>query len=330
MKKFVYLAVFAVVLFTACRKESGSGIESKDAIRIDMSIDSPQTRWSYNDDGTGTFAATDVVGMYAVKVSTDAVIDNFANFAFGFNGSNAAIYWEDLMTSKVRFAGYFPKAETVADPAAYTFSPNGTLTGEATVLAAATNNQQCDLLLGASDELAWDGQYESDGTTLKEYKTTIQFRHVLHRINVELTADGGYTTADLRKVTLFGMKPTAKVNILTAAYTAAEGSVTPVEATPTEGKCSFYVAPQGVTTDADFLVVEVMNSDKVMTYKVKVPATITSGGETVNLTELESGKILTMKVTIAKTGITLTGSTITPWGDQGSTDEKKPEIDFGE
>ena len=114
------------------------------------------------------------------------------------------------------------------------------------------------------------------------------------------------------------------------------GIVTPGEATDTDGdyaaqtltsnSCSFILAPQKLTTDAEWLKINL--DGQPLTFKVPASYT-TSGGSTEDLSQLNSGEVLTLNLTIKKeaggtdpdkTVIVLTTGQITAWNSQGTVE----------
>ena len=114
------------------------------------------------------------------------------------------------------------------------------------------------------------------------------------------------------------------------------GIVTPGEATDTDGDyaaqtlinnaCSFILAPQKLTTDAEWLKINL--DGQTLTFKVPASYT-TSGGSTEDLSQLNSGEVLTLNLTIKKeaggtdpdkTVIVLTTGQITAWNSQGTVE----------
>ena len=124
-----------------------------------------------------------------------------------------------------------------------------------------------------------------------------------------------------------GMNASAAINVQT-------GIVTPGEATDTDGDyaartltnnaCTFILAPQKLTTDAEWL--EINLDGQTLTFNVPANYT-TSGGSTEALSQLNSGEVLTLNLTIKKvagggddekTEVVLTTGQIAAWGTQGS------------
>lgn len=299
---FLTVTFAATLALAACGKSDEPGEPTRDQVNITTSIgrtsdsgtgtgQAPGSRVTLAPDGSGSFDASDVLGLYATTGGT-AKLTN-ASYTAG-----STLYWDDLSTTApVTFAAYYPHTATVADPAAYAFN-----------VATATEK---DLLLATPDT-------RSKGETVK-----LAFGHAMHRLVVKLTSSA-FTGEELAAATftLKGMKSTAAVNILTGTVDAAAASGSDAYAAQTVDK-PFVVAPQAVTTGADWIVITMDGKQ----YTYKMPAQITNAaGTAIDLKELESGKTLTLNLAITRDGITLTTGDIAAWDTQGKIDG---EIDFG-
>lgn len=269
----------ATLALAGCSKNDEPDGPTRAAVNIRTSIGGTidagnfGSRAAISADGSGNFEAGDVLGLYAT-VGATAKLANSA-----YTVGSTALWWDELsMTDPVAFAAYYPKAEAITDPAATIFNA-----------ATATNP---DLLLA------------TPVTASKGEDVALAFRHAMHRLTVNLSTDiDGWDIATAR-VSLAGMNASATVNITAGTVTPGEADATDGDyGTKTGAAATFVVAPQKVTTNADWIQIT-MDGEQ---YVYKVPANITlPGGTTAPLTALESGKTLTLNLALTRDGVTLT------------------------
>lgn len=300
------LATLALAALASCTGESDDmpkgAILPEGAVHLTASIaGTTDTRAVIDDTGKGTFADGDTWGMHTLA-DGKTVNDNL-EYTYG----TTVLYWEDLSrTADVTFLAHYPRQASVTDPAAYDFD---------VAAAAATDIRQADLLTASATG--------NRATNTADHPLTFRFEHRMHSLHINLTAGTGVTPADLAtaRVTLQGMKSTARLNLTTGSVdpTAASGN-TPypdgkMMQTPAgQWYTSLIVAPQAVTTGADWLQIRLGND----VYIYKVPATLTGSTP---LTELRSGQRLTLNLTlIGKHTVELTSGDIAAWGNQGNID----------
>lgn len=300
---FVAFGVAALTL-TACNNDDdvlNSGQESG-VVNIVTSINGPQTRAVMNDDGSGSFEDTKDKLKLAVYGSGNA------DYQVDYTVGATVLYWEDVEAGAgigpYTFGGWFTKTDLPA-----------TLTS----FNAATASDP-DLLLAAP------ATNVSKGATVN-----LNFKHAMHKLVVKVTYDGDFTGVNTDNVSIkpVGMNASAAINVQT-------GIVTPGEATDTDGDyaaqtlinnaCSFILAPQKLTTGAEWLQFSIPD---VATLVYKVPANYqNASGTSTALTELSSGQILTLNMKIKrdaatqKTEVELATGEISAWGTQGSINDE--------
>ena len=289
----------ATLALAGCSKNDEPDGPTRAAVNIRTSIGGTidagnfGSRAAISADGSGNFEAGDVLGLYAT-VGATAKLANSA-----YTVGSTALWWDELsMTDPVAFAAYYPKAEAITDPAATIFNA-----------ATATNP---DLLLA------------TPVTASKGEDVALAFRHAMHRLTVNLSTDiDGWDIATAR-VSLAGMNASATVNITAGTVTPGEADATDGDyGTKTGAAATFVVAPQKVTTNADWIQIT-MDGEQ---YVYKVPANITlPGGTTAPLTALESGKTLTLNLALTRDGVTLTTGDIAAWDTQGTIDGEENPI----
>lgn len=195
-----------------------------------------------------------------------------------------ALLWSHLSETKpVTFSAYYPIIRSsVPDPTNYVFN-------------AATATEP-DLLVAGPV------------TKSKGQEVNLAFNHTMHQLVIQLskTSDIPGSLLDAR-ITLLNMKSSAKVNLLTGVVDASAASGT--DAYPVKDAMEiFIVAPQKLTAGTDWIKIDLAGK----TYLFKVPA---------GLTELQSGKRLTLSLTLikkldGKEAVTLTNQGISSWIDQ--------------
>ena len=289
----------ATLALAGCSKNDEPDGPTRAAVNIRTSIGGTidagnfGSRAAISADGSGNFEAGDVLGLYAT-VGATAKLANSA-----YTVGSTALWWDELsMTDPVAFAAYYPKAEAITDPAATIFNA-----------ATATNP---DLLLA------------TPVTASKGEDVALAFRHAMHRLTVNLSTDIDGWDIATAQVSLAGMNASATVNITAGTVTPSEADATDGDyGTKTGAAATFVVAPQKVTTNADWIQIT-MDGEQ---YVYKVPANITlPGGTTAPLTALESGKTLTLNLALTRDGVTLTTGDIAAWDTQATIDG---EINIG-
>ena len=231
-----------------------------------------------------------------------------ADYQVDYTVGTTVLYWENV--------------ETGVGTGPYTFGGWFTKTGLPATLTSfnAATASDPDLLLAAP------ATNVSKGATVN-----LNFKHAMHKLVVKVTYDGDFTDVNTDNVSIkpVGMNASAAINVQT-------GIVTPGEATDTDGDyaaqtlinnaCSFILAPQKLTTDAEWLKINL--DGQPLTFKVPASYT-TSGGSTEDLSQLNSGEVLTLNLTIKKeaggtdpdkTVIVLTTGQITAWNSQGTVE----------
>lgn len=308
MKKILIISCVLLFAATSCHRGE-SPIVDGDSIKVSATISAGQTRTPIYDatDGTGQFAASDVIGVYVIR-HNGQFAKNMSNVSHRVDGAgNNSYFWEDMQAPSVTFASYYPYVEQVADPYNYEFS-----------LIHSDDLYKKDLLLALSEPLVYPAS-----------AVELTFHHVMHKLVVNLTHDSSYSDAEINssEVTLYGMKPTSVVDIVAAQVKDVKGSAADIVDTRSASSREFLLAPQSVTTGAPMLKIAIANSaieGATVNYFFNVPATLSDGKP---LADLQSGKVLTLTLSVTKGGISLSSGEILPWGDQGDV-EDKPVIDF--
>ncbi|WP_291128601.1 fimbrillin family protein [Dysgonomonas sp. UBA7698] len=197
---------------------------------------------------------------------------------------STTLLWKDLSeTNPVTFSAYYPRSSSyIFDPENYIFN-------------AATATEP-DLLVA------------TPVTKSKGQGVDLSFNHIMHQLIIQLSK-GTEIPGSLfdAKVTLLNMKSSAKVNLLTGAIDVSAASGTDAYSVKDASEI-FVVAPQQLIADRDWIKIELAGK----TYTFKVPT---------GLTELKSGKRLTLSLTLTKkpdgtAAVALTNQGISTWIDQ--------------
>ena len=295
----------AALTLTACNNDDDvlNGGQEPGVVNIVTSINGPQTRVPVlYANGAGYFQGTDTLKLAVYGSSTGIYQANY------YPGTTR-LYWEDV------------KAD--AGEGNYTFAAwyNGNepadLVADATFDVAAAKDK--DLLLATPVTVGEGAQ------------VNLKFKHAMHKLVVNVTYDGDFTGVNKENVSIkpVGMNATTEIDI--KAGTVAVGEASEADGTYaaeplTNNACEFILAPQKLTTDAAWL--EINLDGQPLTFNVPARYT-TSGGSTEDLSQLNSGEVLTLNLTIkkeaggtdpGKTVIVLTTGQITAWNSQGTVE----------
>ena len=217
---------------------------------------------------------------------------------------------------------YFPQnGNGVKIYAVYPFEVGQTV--EVTETAAAFSVQ--------SDQSSKDNYKASDlmvgePTSKPVYRTTsnvtLQFKHCLSKININIKVGDGVDANDLNDaiVTIYTRTNEATFDVqsgvITAVNSQAQASTPFVRAgnltasgNGFEGM-SAIIIPQDISAGSQFITIDTNNQT---TYRYSLPTAV-------NLISFESGKAYTYNLTVRKSGLTLDNTTITDWDDGGSVD----------
>lgn len=291
--RHISMALPVLLLLAACNNDDEL---QPGTVNIVTSISGPQTRAPQLDEtGAGNFETNvDNLQLAIYGGETDPMRTSYTV-------GNPSLYWADVVATagqadSYTFAAWYngdDALDLVANPS---FN-----------VAEATNK---DLLLA------------TPATVSVEQTVTLKFSHAMHKLVVNLSYGDGFDDLDKTqvKVTPVNMNAAATIDVKEGTVTAGEASASdgtyPTVTMGSATSCSFILAPQKLTTGAEWLDIALPNG---MKFVFKVPASFNDAkNESVSLTQLSSGQTLTLNLTITKTGVSLTTGQISAWGNQGS------------
>lgn len=302
---FVALGAAALTL-TACNNDDDvlNGGQEPGVVNIVTSINGLQTRAPILDaNGAGSFRGTDTLKLAVYGSSTGIYQANYYP-------KTSRLYWEDVKADagegNYTFAGWYNGNEP-AD-----------LVADATFDVAAAKDK--DLLL-ATPVTVGEGAH-----------VDLKFKHAMHKLVVNVTYDGDFTGVNKENVSIkpVGMNATTEIDIKAGTVAVGEANATKgtyaAQLLDVNNACSFILAPQKLTTGAEWL--EINLGGQTLTFNVPARYT-TSGSSTEALSQLNSGEVLTLNLTIkkvpggtdpGKTVIVLTAGQITAWNSQGTVE----------
>ena len=261
-KKLFLFALIAGFVFTACSKDY-SVATPDDIVNINGSISGTNQVKASIDPYSGLGSFENGdIWGMYATISANHVLNN-SEYTVG----STIIYWNSLSeTSSVTFSAHYPRiTSTITDPEVYMFN------------AATAANP--DLLVATPVT-----ESKSSGSDVN-----LSFNHVMHQLMINLSKEPEILGNLLdTEVTLLNMKSSAKVNLLTGAVdlTAASGTDSyPMKS----GGGTWIVAPQQLTVGDEWIQLKL----GVKTYIYRVPA---------DLTQLESGKRVTISLTLKASG----------------------------
>ena len=290
-KNLLATALIAAVAFTSCDKSEDVGDLRKE-VKIVASVGAltgNQTRASFQSDGSGEFEVGDeyVLNTYSPTLSSEA--------RYQYEIGSTTLYWDEVSPdgSPVDFNAWYP------------------------VYSFAGNFIQSYKVAGAASEEARDLLMTPRVTVAKYDQVDLQFKHVMHKLTVVLSSN--YYPADqldAATISLQNLKSDAMVDFDNGIVdeTAASGTDPyPGPFVTADRKYEFIVAPQTLTAGTEIIEIA-MAGGKIYSYKVPT-----------NLSVLESGKELRLKLILNRYGVELQTGSISAWGDQG---EIVDEIEF--
>lgn len=263
LKKIKMVALVVPLVFTACDKSEEVNSFTRQEVKIVATIDgvaTPQLKAAFNADGSGEFEPGDEYSLFFWNPTLG--MGSMGQFKIG----RTILWWDEISQdgNPVDFKAWYPY---------YEFYGNTTRLYN---VADAATEQAKDLLIAPKVTV-----------TTGDHPVNLQFKHVMHKLWVNLTSDSYDVTQ--ATITLKNLKSHAMVNFEegTVDVTTAGGTGSYMPKTGTN--TSFIIAPQQLAANTEF--VEIVAGGKTFVYKV--PS---------SLTALESGKQVVLTLTLKKGG----------------------------
>lgn len=276
--KKMICVLLPALMLFSCSKDSEGRDDYEGQIEIVTGIEALTRSPELDGTGAGNFRTGDVFTL--------TVSDNIRQMQRLYEVGTTALYWQDFgnMDETVSFAGCYPVYEP-DDDGCFKFE------------AAKTPAE--DLLLAKAVQVA-------KGSA----KVSLPFRHALHKLVVKYVSDGSYADEALNGVeTTLLANASCRVNPVKGEI--ENNSATGKAAYPvlTGKEVSCLLVPQ----NKDDVSLAIKFAGKAHTYTLPDK---TNEGQV--LTELESGKMLTVTLRITGDGILFEGMDIGQWDQQGS------------
>lgn len=286
MKQLQVLFVcLAALVLTACSNEEVPGT-SKSELNIISTINPVKRSPQLDENGAGHFNNGDKNTLFFQSNENQHLL----TFSYTYGEK---YYWMDLElpkdTKDCKISACYP-AVTTATPATFAWD----------VVKEKSNS---DLLVAAP----------ATAKTDSSNPVRLTFTHALHKLAVELIADGTSITQDQlaqAELSCSNFMPVANVNLLEGKAVSASGSLAKLDATG--AKSNFIVPAQAVGT----MEINLKLGDRTASYKL-------SSCQVRNqpLAELLSGQSFTLKIRISKNSFTIVGQDISGWGNQGEFED---------
>lgn len=280
MKRTIWMLLPALAL-AACDKEDNAGTMPADGrIEIVTGVEALTRAPQLDGTGAGNFQTGDT---FTLTVSS-----NGKNVQNAYTVGSTTLYWQDLGVEgdKASFAGCYPNHEE-ADASTFEFDVRSAL--------------DADLLLAPAVEAKKGAK-----------SVTMPFRHAMHKLVVKYVAADTYATGALSGISTSLHAHTVCTVDMAKGAVAERSAKTPADYTAKSGEnVSWLVVPQN--RESVKLTVTLDGQSREFT----LPEMTTEGKP---LTTLDGGKMLSVTLRVSKNGITLEGTTIGKWEDQGSID----------
>ena len=280
----LFLCLSAIVL-AACSNEEMPGA-SKSELNVISSIAPMKRAPQLDESGAGSFKTGDKNTLFFQSAEGSHLLT--FDYTYG-----EKYYWMDLElpkeTETCKISACYP-AVTTGTPATFAWD----------VIKEKSNSD----FLFATPILA---------QTNSSSPVRLTFSHAMHKLAVELIADGTSVSAEelaVAELSCNNFKPTANLNLLEGKAVSASGSLAKLDAKG--AKSSFIIPAQPTGT----MEIAVKLGDRTATYKL---SSCQVKGQP--LTELLSGQSFTLKIRVSKNSFTIVGQDISGWGNQGEFED---------
>lgn len=313
MNKYILFAATALTL-AACSNDDESLTNGPVEARISAGVNTPETRaindqWEQDEIGVMvTNASSNMADLYKnVKYTTTANTNAAANFTAT---TGQGIFFQDA-DETVTFAAYAPY-QASAD--------NATLPGTDGVISGSTADQSTRDKQKAFDYIHASGATASRSTPAVQFRGEHAFAHKMTRlvIIVKTSTEDGFTADQVTSGTysLSGLKHDGTFDVTTGTAAAdTEG-----ETTSDWSLTDKSLKTEGETDQVTFTsILYPQTTGSALTFNAVI-----DGQTYVNRTDinpgLKAGTSYTYTITVKKTGLEVSGCTVSKWGNGGSHD----------
>ena len=304
MKKNLFLIAVATVVVAACSSDlDEASVAESCPVRLctdgltgmTRAGQSVQLTQFANEQQVGIFLAEDNGGPVTSSTNVTTYDQPLTYVANGSGGLANTQYWPQDGNG-LHIYGVYPLAAATTAGAYNATGKSFTVQADQT---ADDNYMASDLMTGLPTA--------GNPVSRTPAAVPLTFTHLLTKIDVSLTAGSDFTQAEMADavVSILGTKPTTTFNVQSANVGEASGDATAITA-GTGTTTSAIIVPQALAADASFIQVAVGGGN----YIYKLPAAITFASSTK----------YTYNLTVTKTGLTLNGTTITPWNSVAPID----------
>lgn len=305
MKKLFFFAAVASVMLTACSSENEEAkvtdssplrLSTQNITGLTRAGQSVQLAQFANGQNVGIFLVEDNNGP-ATSGTNVTVYSQPLTYVADGNGALANTQYWPTDGNGLYIYGVYPLAAATA-AAAYnatgvTFSVQANQTADA-------NYMLSDLMTGVPTNPL------SNPVARQTSAVGLTFTHLLTKIDVNLTAGDGFAASDMNNavVSILNTKPTTTFGVQSTTVGEASGTAAPIVA-GTGAATSAIIVPQTVAASANFIQVAVGGGNYI--YKLTADKTFAAKTK------------YTYSITVNKTGLILTSTSVTDWLEGGST-----------
>lgn len=324
--RFLMATAAAAIVMVACNNEETDNWAGE--IRLSSGLEAQQVTRSINTALQGGQIENGIkVGFFINEdVASDPTTTYTQNLSYTANGSGSfsgsTVYYPQSGNG-VNIYAYAPWKDGLSLDGNYAFSIQQDQSTDENYLAS-------DLLWGQPMKLKTDdsGVYESANPVERtKENVNVTFKHLLSKIQIELTPEAGLTAEDFKGATLkiLNVKNSTSLTLANGAISAVSGSAVEVTAATYEDKegltgenlkAAAIVVPQTIAKGTKFLKVTLKSGGELY-------YTLPSGESDADLV-LKSGKIYKYDIKVKLTGLTVT-SQITDWETIGEGNPVKGE-----
>lgn len=301
MKKLLFFAAVASVMLTACSSGNEEAkVDDSSPLRLSTQNITGLTRAGQSVQLTA-FDNNESVSIFLVEsVSGTATLsgENITSYTQPLaytTGASGALnpptpqYWPQDGNGLFVYGVYPVGSATAYNATGVSFTVAADQSADADYMAS-------DLMTGAA----------SNPVARTTSAVPMTFTHLLTKIDVNLITGSGFTDGDLNSavVSILGTLPTTTFDVQSTTVGGASGTATDITA-GTGTTTSAIIVPQSLTSGASFIQVAVGGGSYI--YKLGAATTF------------DAKKCYTYNITVNKTGLVLTSTTITDWLEGGST-----------